>query len=122
MSKISIKQVKQIREDLRLTHLVIYGLSSDGAQHIATHGKSTADAKHAAEMGNEIKQFLNWPENMCKAKPLPRICENCEFWQRKQISHSERIPENWPGKCMYNPEPIIRYAQDISCGNFTPNV
>lgn len=121
MSKISIKQVKEIREDLEMKCIVIFAISPDGLQHVATHGKSHHDAVEAAEMGNNLKTLLNWPKDLCLSKPLPRVCEFCEFWQRKQLGHSERIPEDWPGRCMFNPEPITRYANDIACGRFSPN-
>lgn len=121
MRKIKISEVKSIREELGLQQVVIIGIAQDGTEHVATHGKSPGDARMAAKAAEEVKRvLLKWPEEYCNAKPLDRICENCEFWQRKEISHSERIPENWPGKCMFNPEPVIRYAQDISCGQFSP--
>ena len=119
---ISIKEAKQLREKLGLTHLVILGVSDDGKQHVATHGKSIVQAKEAANMGNNLKKEIGWPSSLCHSQPLERKCENCSYWQRKRLDHSERIPENWPGRCMFNPEPIIRYAEDRACVNFEPNV
>lgn len=49
---IKIKEAKQIREKFEFTHLVILGISEDGAQHVATHGKTVLQAKEAAAMGN----------------------------------------------------------------------
>ena len=120
MNKIPIKRIKQLREEYGFTHLVILGIGADG-QHVATHGKTQKHANEAANMGNHLKRELSWPAEMCNAKPLERKCENCSFWQRKKLDHSYRIPENWPGKCMFKPDPLVRYEQDIACGNFEPN-
>ncbi len=118
---ISIKQAKQIREQLQLTHIIIFGISEDGSQHVATHGKSQLHAKEAANMGNQMKKQLDWPAEHCKSQPIKRVCENCSFWQRDHIDHSCRIPDNWPGQCLYEPTKIRRYAEDISCSHFEPN-
>lgn len=115
---ISIKKVKQIREDLELTNLVIFGIDENLKHHVASHGKTSFDAKQSAAFANEMKKLLKWPENMCNSKPLERICENCDYWQRKKIDHSTPIPENWPGKCMHNPDPVIRLAMDRACSHF----
>jgi hypothetical protein len=99
---------------------VVFGLDGDNRQYVATHGKSKLDAQYAADMGNNLKKVLNWPPEKCNTKPLERVCKNCGFWQEKRIDHSERIPENWPGSCMFNPDPTNRREKDIACGNFEP--
>lgn len=117
---IKIKEAKQIREKFEFTHLVILGISEDGAQHVATHGKTVLQAKEAAAMGNRLKREMRWPEEFCNTDPLERKCENCSYWQRKKIDHSERIPENWSGKCMLYPETVLRYDKDRGCTHFEP--
>ncbi len=117
---IPIKKAKQIREDLNLEAVVIYGVDEDGIEHVATHGKTTINAKQAAEIGNGLKKILEWPKNLCNSKPLDRICGNCSFFQRGYHRPGDVIQSNMYGKCMNNPEPIKRFEQDISCGNFEP--
>jgi len=117
---ITIKEAKELRERFGFTHLVILGISSDGTQHVATHGKTNVHAKEAATMGNHLKKELGWPADKCNSKPLERICGNCSFWQRGYHSPGDVIQSNMHGKCMFNPEPIRRYEEDKACGNFEP--
>jgi hypothetical protein len=119
---ISIKEAKQIREKFGFTHIVILGVDEQGNQNVATHGKSRANAKQAADMGNHMKKELHWPVKNCNTKPLERICAHCDFWQRGYHHPGDVIQSNMHGKCMFNPEPIKRYEQDIACGQFLPVV
>jgi hypothetical protein len=121
MRKIKISEVKRIREELELQQVIIIGIAQDGTEHVATHGKSPGDAKMATEAAGEVKRILlKWPKEFCDVKPLERICENCEFWERGHIDHSMRIPEHWPGKCCLAPEKVARFEKDIACGQFSP--
>lgn len=119
---ITIKEVKQLREKHGFTHVVILGLDGDGSQHIATYGKSSANSKQAADLGNQIKRALHWPSVKCNEKPLERICGNCDYWQRGYHRPGDVIEDNKNGKCMFNPAPIIRFEKDIACGQFLPVV
>lgn len=118
---IPIKKVKEIREELNLTHLVIFGKDEEGISHVCTHGKTRLDAKRAAEAGNTLKRIMNWPADLCEAKPLERICKNCEFWKMDKTDPGSRIPERWLGKCHYEPSLITRYEEDTACCHFEPN-
>lgn len=118
---ISIKRIKQIREELQLTHLVLFGIDANGVQHIATYGKTKINAEQAAEAGNNLKKSLKWPEDMCNSKPLDRICYNCSFWKMKKTDPGYPIPEFFPGKCFHDPSPIVRNENDIACFHFEPN-
>lgn len=117
---IKIEQAKEIREQFNYTHIVILGIDEKGVQHVATHGKSKQNAKEAADMGNNLKQKLNWPSKHCNAKPLERICAHCDFWQRGYHRPGDVIQENQNGKCMYSPDPILRFEKDTACGQFIP--
>ena len=119
---ISIKEAKQIREQFGFTHLVILGIDEEGKQNVATHGKSRANAKQASDMGNHMKKELHWPVQNCNAKPLERICSHCDYWQRGYHRPGDVIQENQNGKCMFNPESILRYEKDIACSQFLPVV
>jgi len=117
---ISIKQTKQIREQLNLRQIIIYGISYTGVKQISTHGKTVIDAKEAAEIGNKIKKEFGWPQAFCNSKPLERICEHCSYFQRGYHHPGDVIQSNMHGKCMFNPESIKRYEQDRACGQFEP--
>jgi hypothetical protein len=117
---IKINEIKQIREQFNFTHLVLFGVDEKGNQHVATHGKSKINAKEAANMGNKLKEDLSWPTKNCNSKPLERICANCDYWQRGYHRPGDFIEENKNGKCMFNPDPILRFEKDIACNNFLP--
>ena len=117
---ITIKKAKQIRENLGFSHLVIFGITPDGEQHIATHGDSKSNAKEAATAGNNLKKSLGWPPHLCNSTPLSRICEHCSFWQAHFHRPGDRIPNNAIGDCMFNPNRNERCSQDIACIHFDP--
>jgi hypothetical protein len=50
---IPISKAKAIREDLGVTHLVIFAIDYDGAQHVVTHGETEQHAAEAAKAGNQ---------------------------------------------------------------------
>lgn len=118
---IPIKRAKQIREEFGFTHLVIFGLSKDNVQYVATHGATVTQAKEAANLGNDLKRSMGWPDYECKAKPIHRKCELCTFWKRGKLDRTSRIPENWHGSCMFTPERAFRYAEDRACNHFEPD-
>lgn len=117
----NINQIKKIREKLGYTHIVILGIDAEGTQHVSTHGLSKRNATEAADMGNQMKKELHWSVNT-NSKPLERICSHCDFWQRGHHRPGERIQENQNGKCMFNPESVLRYEKDIACGQFLPSI
>lgn len=80
--QITIAQIKEIREQLGATHLVIFAVDSEGQQYVATHGQTQKQAKEAATAGNKLKSALGWPEDLCKSKPLPRVHENCAYYKQ----------------------------------------
>jgi hypothetical protein len=121
MPHIKIKDVSRIRKELGLTHMVIYGITPDLKHHVATHGKSFIDAHEAASAGNALKGALGWPKNLRSSKPLERVCENCESWERGYHRPGNPIPDPWPGKCMHEPQPISRNDKDIACSKFQPD-
>ncbi len=117
---IKVKDVKQIRENFNLTHIVILGLDEKGDQHVATHGKTKTQSNEAAKMGDSLKKAIGWPENNCNSRPLERICKHCSIWQREYHRPGDVIKDNPGGDCMYNPEPVHRKSKDIACQNFEP--
>jgi hypothetical protein len=118
---IPIKKVKQIREDLNLSAIVIYGIDAEGREHVSTHGKMRLEASIAAELGNKLKKILDWPANKCNSKPLERICSHCEYWQRGYHRPGDVILANQDGKCLYEPAKVLRYEKDTACGRFEPS-
>jgi len=123
MSSISIAEAKRIREEHGLTHIVIFGVSLDGQQHVTTHGKTQTNAKEAADAGNRLKSSLGWPENLCKEKPIPRVCRNCAFWKADRGYWSFNC--GWSGDgtkgfCHLEPKSIPKNHDDL-CRHFEPN-
>jgi hypothetical protein len=120
MMAITIEEAKEIREQLGLTHLVIFGVDADGMQHVATHGESSAQAKEAAEMGNQLKEALDWPADLCRSKPLPRIHENCEFYKRDYGSwcFNGWSKDGNTGHCHLEPQRTSQVGEEIACRHF----
>ena len=79
---ITIAQAKKIREELGLSHLVIFGITPDGYYHVATHGETRRNAEEAAKAGNNLKTALGFPQEKCQSKPVERKCSNCEFFNQ----------------------------------------
>lgn len=122
MNPISISKVKEIREDLGATHLVIFAVDSDGEQHVATHGQSEKDAKQAADAGNNLKAALGWDIELCKSRPLPRICKNCQYWK---VDYGFHCFNGWTGDgsegyCRFEPK-HVKTTRDNTCGFFSPS-
>ena len=111
--KIKIFEIKKIREDLNLIQIVILGIDVEGIQHVATHGKTKTNAKGAAKMGNLLKKYLSWPDDLCHSKPLERICSNCGFFK---WTDSRFDPQ-----CYVDPKPIFRESKATACRYFEPN-
>lgn len=112
---ISIKETKEIREKLNLTHVVIFGIDEMGRQHVSTHGETKAHAEDAAIFGNRLKETLNWPIETLNSKPLERKCENCSYFQ------FDITPNEIHGECTYKRKLVNRYGNDVACHNFEPN-
>lgn len=55
---IKIREAKRVREELKLTHIIIYGVDEEGIFQMVTHGKTEKDAKQAAIAGNKLKKCL----------------------------------------------------------------
>jgi hypothetical protein len=120
--RIAIRQAKQIREELNLTHLVIFGIDNEGMQHVCTHGGNLKEAKEAADFGNNLKRSLAWPERLCNEKPLVRICENCALWRRFQFDPNSLTPGPYPGLCFFEPTKVQRDSNDIACNHLEPKI
>jgi hypothetical protein len=117
--RIAIKEAKRIREELNLTHLVIFGIDKEGIQHVCTHGGNLKQAKEAADCGNNLRKSLGWPDELCNAVPLKRICKNCSFW-KDILEPGGRLPNPIPGNCYYESILVARDENDIACNHFEP--
>lgn len=110
---ISIAQAKQVREQLGLTKLVLFGVDADGTTHVATHGQTEADAKDAADAGNWLKRELHWSEGKCNSKPLERICSNCAYHKPDPMGMAAAL-------CLVEPKPVNRHGSYHACRHFEP--
>jgi len=117
---ISIAQAKHIREMLNATHLVIFAVDDNG-QHVATHGATEAQAREAAQAGNNLKSALDWPENLCRDKPLQRKCSNCTFYKPDYGIHCFNgwTGDGSKGHCLFEPTRVATTA-DSKCHHFEP--
>lgn len=118
---IPIKEAKRIREELGLTHIVIFGVNAEGQQHVATHGETRQNAREAAKAGNKLKAALGWPEDLCKAQPLERICKNCAYYKP---DYGMWCFNGWSGDgsrgdCLVEPK-TQRVGAESGCRYFEP--
>jgi hypothetical protein len=114
---IRISEVKRIREELNMTHLIIFAIDDKNNYHVATHGKTRIQAKQAAKAGNILKKQLGFPDDLCKSEPLERICGNCDYWKRLRLPG---YPIEEYGKCYYEINQIDRNEKNKACHNFEP--
>lgn len=121
MNAIKISDAKRIRKELGATHLVIFAVGADGAQHVATHGETRKHAKQASDFGNNLKQSLGWPANLCSDQPIRRICENCVYWKADWGIHCFNVwsGDGTKGNCRYEPKPVTT-TNDSTCYHFEP--
>lgn len=118
---ISVAQAKEVRESLGLTHVVIFGVSDGGEQHVATHGQTEQNAHEAAVAGNKLKSSLGWPQDLCTAKPVRRVCENCTYYKP---DYGTWCFNGWSGdgsygKCLVEPA-ASRVGKEHGCRYFEP--
>ncbi len=118
---ITVAQAKDIRETLGLTHVVIFGVTEDGQQHVATHGQTEQHAREAAKAGNSLKLTLGWPKHLAECKPLPRVCANCAYYKP---DYGTWCFNGWSGDgshghCLVEPS-ASRVGKDHGCHHFQP--
>ena len=119
---IEIFAVKGWREQIDATHLVVFAVDREGNQHVATHGESEQDAREAAKAGNKLKVGLGWPEDLCRAKPLPRICKNCIWYKPDYGLHCANgwTGDGSSGHCQYDRTRRAVTAAE-KCADLEPN-
>ena len=101
---IPIKAAKAIADTYEWPVVVIFAADHDGNQHVTTYGANIMDSKNAAMAGNKLKKHLGWPDDLCKAKPLERICGNCTYYDLDY--------------CLVEPVKIKRKKDDRACRHF----
>jgi len=120
MGTLTISEAKRVLEDNRMTHVVIFAVSTDGTQHVATFGKTSQNAREAAKAGNKLKESLGWDQE--PAIPLKRICKNCDFYKPDYGTHCFNgwSGDGSSGYCMSAPERVNRNADDRACAIWEP--
>lgn len=120
---IKIAVAKQIREQLGLTHIVIFGIDEKGCQYIATHGGTKKQAEEAAIAGNNLKIELGWHKDLCASTPLERVCKNCAYYSPDYGMHCFNgwTGDGSEGNCRYQPKSIKIEGCRIACIYFMPN-
>ena len=119
---ISIRQCKDIRETLGMTHIVIFAVDQKGDQYMATHGDSRQHAREAAKAGNNLKKALGWPDNLCHDAPLQRICKNCAYYKPDYGYHCFNgwTKHGEDGECQVEPT-RSKTAAESTCRYFEPH-
>lgn len=66
--EIPITELKELSKkyDKNTMVLISYDELTD-TTWVTTYGKTVKECKTACELGNDIKRFLGWPEEHCKA-------------------------------------------------------
>jgi len=120
--KITIPEIKAIRETIGGTHVVLYAVDTEGNMHVATHGETAKQAGEAAIAGNKLKAALGWPDNLCHDKPLPRIHENCHFYEKDWGIHCFNgwSGDGTNGHCHLEPKKEWVKGEEIACRHFEP--
>lgn len=68
--RIPIKAAKEFADKFEKDQVIILSWDKKtGSTWVTTYGKTKKDCEQAAHGGNEIKRMLNWPEELCNAKP-----------------------------------------------------
>lgn len=117
---ITISQAKHIREMLNATQVVLLVRDGDG-DHVATHGESETDAREAATLGNWLKTQIQWPIDLCRSKPLPRVCKSCAYYKPDYGIHCFNgwSSDGSNGGCLVEPK-TRRVGADHGCRYFEP--
>lgn len=121
---IRISKVKEWREEIDATHIVVFAIGRNGQLHVATHGETEHDANEAAKAGNKLKAALEWPEELCCTKPIERICKNCTFYKPDYGIHCFNgwTQDGSKGYCLYQASRRIETKADEKCADFEPKV
>jgi hypothetical protein len=115
---IPVEKAKEIREDLDLIMMVVFGMDRLGNQVVVTDGKTIADAECANNVGNELKNYLEWPEERCNHRLPERKCGNCHYWENLAEGHD--MTHGYSGLCCFNPVKSPRDEYDIACAHIEP--
>lgn len=68
--RIPIAAAKRIAQEYGYQQVVIFARDHlHGKEHVTTFGVSVADCEVAAQMGNNLKRHVGWPEHLCHDKP-----------------------------------------------------
>jgi hypothetical protein len=63
--RIPIKALKEFAQRYGLVKIIVFAHDQDNkTDHIATYGKTIEDSSQAADFGNLLKDFLDWPESL----------------------------------------------------------
>jgi len=119
---ITLHEAKRVLDNIGATHVVIWAVTPDGAQHCATFGKTSGNALEAAKAGNKLKAALGWPDDLCKALPLERVCKHCDFYKPDYgiFCFNGWSGDGSSGHCMLEPKPLPKKATEQVCRYWAP--
>lgn len=74
--RIPISDLKKLGKERGYSQVIVVAWDKEtGTTSVATWGESLTECEQAAKGGNFVKKALNWPDEMCNAKPA-RIRKN----------------------------------------------
>jgi len=107
---IPIKKAQEICVDYDKSHVLIYVYDNIlNVTQVLTYGKSEKNASEIANFGNQFKEWLKFPEELCKSVPMCRICGNCRYFNPANSLNNSSYNTNKHGMCFSNPIAVERY-------------
>ena len=99
-----------------------YDAYRDGVMHVATHGETVKQAREAATAGNNLKGALGWPLDKCHDNPLPRVHENCHYYEKDWGIHCFNgwSGDGTSGHCHLEPKKVWMKGEETACMYFEP--
>ena len=68
--RLPIVAARRLAEQYGLRQVLILALNAeDDTAHVVTYGTTIEDCRLIAEAGNNLKQHMCWPEELCSAVP-----------------------------------------------------
>lgn len=99
-NKIPISKCKEVSAEYGYDEVIIVAAHyQSGTQSVATYGRSQEACENAAKGGNAIKKLLNWPEDLCNAKPARQKKREKLDKLERLLKYSDRYEINiqfWP--------------------------
>lgn len=75
--------------------------------HVTTYGKSFTDSANAAEVGNQFKKAMGWPDRLCHEQPARVQAVKQALKRFKALIGEQECHCNKIGNCMIHDDLIL---------------